>query len=174
MRSRLKQIIVFSAAWAVLVASLLLRRDSQVQFSSSRWKRAAEKDAGGLQIRQLMLRDLVEEHLQGREESDVRRLLGSPMTGAYLTKPDGSRYFEAYDADCVYFLGMDRTFFGALTSREDVYLLLRFDNGGEFSSFYVVGPGCWRRTLGRKAYQFFTRTPRLPDNRSLGGVRVSA
>lgn len=135
----------------------LSSRPAQIQFDKESWNEWQEQDASeplGESSRQQMIRSLVTDFLPGLDNDQVEELLGQSPTHEDLRSGESYAY-EEHDWDLLYMIG---SFASDWFGGDAEFLLLRFDKGGKFESWYIVGSNHWKVTAGRKAAATFRGT----------------
>ena len=97
-------------------------------FDSLVWqdKSSVQSDDNGISEREKMLKDLVENILPQKTESEIENLLGKSLETAY---------FKSLDKDMIYYLGPERDNFMNIDSE---WLLIWLDDSGKFKEYRVV------------------------------------
>ena len=170
MHSRISRIVIGCTVVALLlvaikVGHLAYRRAviAQVTFDSSLWN---SDDLGGCPTtRQMMIRDLVNRILPGRNRKEIESLLGGSLTEEEMQRCDGKYsastqpvqeelgyYFDENGWDLLYPIGQECFFLfnhrGYVMDPDEEYLILRLDDTGTFESWYIAGSGDWPNAIG--------------------------
>ena len=152
--------------------------EPQITFKSDSWRSVeADLSTDSLSPRQQMIRDLIENVLPGKSREQMEILLGKSRTHEEMrryTKQDFSvvekdaqgrwkpyprsgngYYFDELDWDLIYPIGKEQILLadhkGQVMSADTEYLIVRLDQKGEFTSWYIEGSRRWPRVVGRKA-----------------------
>jgi len=151
---------------------------NQIPFDDEKWKGWSESKTHSdpnstvlPTVRQLMIRDLIENHLPGKNREEIESILGkSPIyispyadTGEDVTSggletdnngesrsaiPNTSHGYGLYGWDLSYDIGRyERDFFD--THHE--HFFIRLGKDGKFESWYIVGNKAWPQIVGEKA-----------------------
>ncbi len=109
-----------------------------------------------------MVKDLVLNHLPGKDRESIQKLLGAAQTPKSFTNSDGSVIFGEYQWDLLYPIGFERIFIydhrGMELSPECEYLLIRLDEKGVFASWYIYGSTRWKAIVGERGAITYKRT----------------
>ena len=132
----------------------------QVPFDPGMWcgdEARAKGDYRILEGRGPMLRDLLTNHLPGKNRQQIEGILGPSHTheSARIPETGTSYFFQDYEWDLLYTLGYEVAFVfdhkGQIGDLDPEYLIIRLGEDGLFESWYVFGSRRWPKIVGREA-----------------------
>ncbi|MEZ6129149.1 MAG: hypothetical protein R3C59_10745 [Planctomycetaceae bacterium] len=112
-------------------------------FNSREWLAAGTEGGPPLERRYRMLPSLVDEVLPGKNEQEVRVMLGESVPRSQTLKGKVLELHRNLDWDLMYAVGQEprqlRNHRGEYFSLEQQFFFLRFGSDGKFSSWFLYG-----------------------------------
>ena len=157
--------VVALVATGVIGVNLMRLHIRQLPFNSEAWKQ--NDDAWTSQdmptARQTMIRDLIQNYLDGKNHLEIEELLGESWTHEN-TRIDQTQnwYYQEYDWDMLYPIGKELSFLrdsrGVFRLEpEDEYLVLRVGGDGRYLNWFIIGSSKWPELVGDPARRLYQR-----------------